>query len=312
MEAGNILKMLLRDYGNKLAVRLLQLDVVSKEENPNSESYHAALDAISKMVHLTEQNFSMVLHFVHQLREYSPELSTRFLERFLLQRLVPHGHEEWITKAFITLLWMSTTRPVPCPSPSELWRLLTDLYTGWNKCLCQEATHGALLLLWKRIEDNFEQGRFQDTVEWCELAQHKLLQKAGDIIADKIERKLAQCYLETEDLEACKAHISRLLDSKDRNPLNQYLAYCLALKRKDTESAREALAIFDTATNTTSEQLLHACISKTLEDGMAEQTADVLLILLNKPDVDFSKHINLLPLLRQAPPQMCALGTKRH
>jgi hypothetical protein len=66
-----------QDYGNKLVVRLLQLDIISKAENPNCDSYHAgrfnidcqrlllakhvltALNVVSVMIHLTEQNLSM-------------------------------------------------------------------------------------------------------------------------------------------------------------------------------------------------------------------------------------------------------------
>jgi hypothetical protein len=49
---------------------------------------------------------------------------------------------------------------------------------------------------------------------------------------------MVQCYLEISDLEACKAHVSRLMESKIPNPLNHYLAYCLALKTKDADSGQ--------------------------------------------------------------------------
>jgi hypothetical protein len=58
-------------------VRLLQLDIIPKAENPNSDAYHTgrlhfpshrlhivnhfllALNVVSVMIHLTEQNLSM-------------------------------------------------------------------------------------------------------------------------------------------------------------------------------------------------------------------------------------------------------------
>lgn len=137
----------------------------------------------------------------------STELACRVLKCFLLQRLVPHGNEEWITKTFITLLWMSTTGPLQHLNPSQLEDLFSQFYSCWGKCLCPEATNGALVvgvprvplgtscshglfhqLLWKRIEDNFARGRFQNTIAWCELGQHKLLENAGKTNTDKIER----------------------------------------------------------------------------------------------------------------------------
>jgi Meiosis protein SPO22/ZIP4 like len=105
---------------------------------------------------------SRILHFVHQLRQYkcaiatciksirslcsSPELACRLLERFLLQRLVPHGNEEWITKSFITLLWLSTTMPSQHLQPAELSSVFADLFTAWKRSLSPEATHGVLVV----------------------------------------------------------------------------------------------------------------------------------------------------------------------
>lgn len=124
-----------------------------------------------------------------------------------------------------------------------------------------------------------------------------------------------QCYLETSDLEACKLHVSRLLESKVSNPLNYYLAYCLALKMKDVDNgvgsesgvcsmtnwsmaARKALSALNRATDD-GDQLLYACISKTLESGTTEQAANILLGLLDKYDFDPPKHISLPTLLRR-------------
>lgn len=233
------------------------------------------------MIHLTKQNVSMILHYVHQLRQYSSEMACRVLKRFLLQRLASHGNEEWITKAFITLMWMLTTGESTDLQLSDLGILFNDLFSSWKSCLCPEATHGALVLLWKRIEDTFDRGQFQDTIKWCELALHKLLEKAGDINVDKIERRMVQCYLEVSELGACKALVTRLLESKMANPLNHYLAYCLALRTEDVNSV--------TALNhspTMNDNLLYACISKTLESGTSEQAANILLSLLNKYNFD--------------------------
>jgi hypothetical protein len=49
---------------------------------------------------------------------------------------------------------------------------------------------------------------------------------------------MVQCYLEISDVEACKAHVSRLMESEIPNPLNHYLAYCLALQTKDADSGQ--------------------------------------------------------------------------
>jgi Meiosis protein SPO22/ZIP4 like len=105
---------------------------------------------------------SRILHFVHQLRQYkcaiatciksirslcsSTEFACRLLKRFLLQRLVPHGNEEWITKTFITLLWFSTTVPSQHLQPTELSSVFTDLFTAWKRRLSPEATHGVLVV----------------------------------------------------------------------------------------------------------------------------------------------------------------------
>ncbi len=113
-----------------------------------------------------------------------------------------------MTKAFVSLIWMSTTGESTDLQLFELGTLFNDLFSSWKRCLCPEATHGVLVvrqrspcsivgrpvwlmyhqLLWKRIEDAFDGRQFQDTIKWCELALHKLLEKAGDINVDKIGR----------------------------------------------------------------------------------------------------------------------------
>jgi hypothetical protein len=164
---------------------------------------------------------------------------------------------------------MSTTEPAPTLQPSELGTLFSDLFTAWRRCLCPEATHGALVVggphanWWKSVLINpitSCYGSASKTVsttvssrsqsdgvslhytkssrrrEMSMLARSKgTLFQTLPVHCLPWDRRLVQCYFETCDLEACKVHVSRLLESKIANPLNHYLAYCLALKIKDAD-----------------------------------------------------------------------------
>lgn len=83
---------------------------------------------------------------VRRLNLHSPELACKLLKRFLMQRLVPHGNEDWIFKTLITLVWITTT-DLPQSFPAgELSDFFGDFFTAWNRCLSPEATHGALVV----------------------------------------------------------------------------------------------------------------------------------------------------------------------
>lgn len=59
---------------------------------------------------------------------------------------MPEGNEDWISKGFITLLWISTTSPSPHCQLSEFDHFFTAVFTALKRSLCPEAAHGALVV----------------------------------------------------------------------------------------------------------------------------------------------------------------------
>ena len=76
----------------------------------------------------------------------SPELACELIKRFLIQRLVPYGNEDWVVRTLITLVWLSTTGLPQYFPAAEFRDFLSDFFTAWKRCLCPEATQGALVV----------------------------------------------------------------------------------------------------------------------------------------------------------------------
>lgn len=147
------------------------------------------IDVIHR-VHLIPTNHKLVLHHIHHLRPVSMDFAAKALKIYIVQRLALHDDTAWVDASLLTLIWMLTTcaaDPVSV-TQSELEAILNDTCKIWTKGLSLEATHGALVLLWKSIGDTAKSNRHVDTVRWCRIALHKMFSNAEDDNIGKLER----------------------------------------------------------------------------------------------------------------------------
>ena len=129
------------------------------------------------------------------------------------------------------------------------------------------------------------------------------------------KRRLVFCHLELSDLETCRIQLAELLKSDHTNPVNHYLAYSLALETKDDDkgassqlpkgatyqnsSVQLAMRTLESL-GTEAEMAMQACVSRTLEKGSNQQTARILLKILEKHDRGQFQQLSLTALLRYA------------
>jgi Meiosis protein SPO22/ZIP4 like len=147
-EAHRVLEILRRDHGHKLAVKLLQLEIMSGDQSPNAEAFFSELCAIFRSVHLIESNYKMVMHYIHHLRGIDEFLSRKALNQFIVQRLACHSIHEWTESAVVTMVWMATTplEPSNQAAPEEVGSWLDDIHAAWSHSLTGEAANGALVV----------------------------------------------------------------------------------------------------------------------------------------------------------------------
>lgn len=187
-----------------------------------------------RRAHLIPTNHKLIIHHIHLLRHTSTELASQALRIYIVQRLALHDDVAWVESGLLTLIWMLVTSPGCSASTGKALSLaLSDTYEVWSNALSPEASHGALVLLWKRIGDSTKSENHGETVQWCSIALHKIFSNAGDDNVGKIERTMIKCHLELSQYDAALDIFENMGATRKIHPLSRFLYYSLALRRQD-------------------------------------------------------------------------------
>ncbi|OAP63880.1 hypothetical protein AYL99_03107 [Fonsecaea erecta] len=240
-----------------------------------------------------------IMHYVHHLKILSTSNTIRVLESYIVLRLAPGDEHTWTENAIITLIWLMTAESNEHTDVDllSLEGAFDKIYKAWNRALSAEATHGALILLWKRIEHTFEQGSKEIATKWCQVALHQLFSNAGDNNVGKIERKIIKCQIDLCDLDAAHSTLEKMSPARKQHPLSRYLRYCLALRRGDEADARSTLASLATIHDDRN-KLLFAAVSEATQFGSKFQGAQLLQRILDKYKDNLPAEIDAFALLR--------------
>jgi Meiosis protein SPO22/ZIP4 like len=143
-----VVDILQRDYGSKLAVMLLRLEILSRDEPPDPNALREGLSKVIRLTQITESNLKAIFHYVHKLRRYALSDAYACLKQLLVQRLVIHGNECWIERAIITLIWICTSTDDQVLTTDDVRNTLIEIHKAWPNSMSAEATHGALVVSW--------------------------------------------------------------------------------------------------------------------------------------------------------------------
>jgi hypothetical protein len=114
-----------------------------------------------------------------------------------------------------------------------------------------------LQLLWKKVEDAFENGPKEDMIKWSQVALHALFRNVEDQNAAKVQRyevclldynhsltlarKVMQCYMDLSDFEGASRTWKSMSENEKQHPLSQYVHYCLALRKGDEVEGEDGM-----------------------------------------------------------------------
>ncbi|RMD44146.1 hypothetical protein DV735_g955, partial [Chaetothyriales sp. CBS 134920] len=279
-EAGIVLTRLKEDYGSKLAVHLLQLEILSRNLEPDPDGYLAELTIIIRTVHLTESNHKIILHHSHQLKEASPT----------------HATESTI----VTYVWIACLEQSPPHSsmlPSDLHSDFDSFHASWNKSCSPEAADAILLLLWKQIDRKSNLHDSSNLRDWCILALHPLLSQAGPANIGKVQRRLVQCHMAASDYKSARLALDRMPPSVRQHKLSLFLRCSLALRSQDEIASDRALADI-VKLGQADHQLLLASVAETMQHGTKKQAVLLLQRVLDKFNYDLPDDMDLCTMLR--------------
>lgn len=296
-KARGIVDVLELENGDKMAVQLLRLEVLSatSDSGMDVDQYSAVVSRMARSVVLTDASFKTVMHHVHKIKSRSPEVASKVLEKFLQTRLFNHGDAQWIEKVVVTQLWIFLDS-----ASNQLSETLLDLLNVVlqnSRPFGAPATHAAQTLLWKRIEIMYSQGNYQETQSWCNIALHPLFEKAGDLNKAKIFRKMILCTVAVQDHNAARKIFFEMPESAKNAPMTRYLMYKSAIRDSQPKFAAECLDVICRKSDKDA-NLLYACVIEAQQLTDKRQSILALQKVLEKYESGAPMEINLPPLLR--------------
>ncbi|KFY01778.1 hypothetical protein V490_00767 [Pseudogymnoascus sp. VKM F-3557] len=297
--ANSLINSLENEVGDRLIVLLLKLEVLSA---PVSQTFdcNAYGDVIYRMIRtvvMTEGNFKLIMHHIRKLNDKGPSLACNMLDSFLQSRLFEAGNDEWIEKALINRIWVSTN----CRDYPEVLKSVGDALeivgSNMNKPLSASATHTAQTLLWKRIESNYSEGKYEAAEGWCRLAMQRVFEQAGDLNKAKIVRKLLLCALGRGDISDARGILSQIPESSRDDPMTRLLMFKIAIRTNELELASECLKkVYEAATNDST--MLYACVLDAQQVGDKTLAIEGLQLVLQKYEYSAPSSANFPGLLR--------------
>ncbi|KAF2659423.1 SPO22-domain-containing protein [Lophiostoma macrostomum CBS 122681] len=296
-KAWHMLEFMETDYGEKLVVQLLKLELLSARDTMDSSQYFSVLSRIIRSVVLTETNFRMIMHQIHTLKQHSNTNACKALDDLIEARLFREENHNWIEKAAITRIWAGTASPTGENELELLQDLFATILRNTKHPLSAPATHAAQTLIWKRVEAAGGPDQPALAESWCRLCLHPLFEKAGEINKSKVARKIIQCASSRADFGAAREVFLKMSSIGRDEPLTRYLMYKVGLHSEDWDLASESL---DSVCRQSLKDatLLYACVLEAQKAGNKRQAIVALGKVLDKYEFNAPTGIHLPALLR--------------
>ncbi|CAJ2511272.1 Uu.00g068970.m01.CDS01 [Anthostomella pinea] len=273
-KAENHVGYIQNEMGDSLVVLLLRLEILlhSPGEVFDSDSYASVLRRMIRTVDISESSFKLVVHHIRKLDDKSPGLACSVLDEFITSRILPAQRDEWVDKVVILRSHMAVTHRDTSEGIQALTAMFDQVETTTEKPLPAATALGVQILVWKKVDANFNQGQVDIAELWCRLLLHPVLQQSGPLNTAKISRKLLLCALQRNNLNGAAEVLHSMSDAARRDPMTMYLAYKLALINGDREMVLDSLHHISEASSK-DQRYLYACCTE------AQRANDKLCLL---------------------------------
>ena len=299
--AWNHFRALSIDYGDKLIVLLLNLELIATETAPSAEEYQRAVDKIIEMVHLTESNIATVTLHVHKLKQFNSSMAHETLFKFMTNRLLGGDCQSWFEKVLVTIIWnLATAADVP-DALETMSQVLDDVEARSGMNLTPSATHAAQIMLWKRIEAAYSQENYALAERWCHLSLHNIFSQSGSMNVGKLQRKLILCALAMNNANKAWSVVSKMSELNKNDLSTQYLLYKCAIRCHDAEMASQCFNHICTTLSVDANKdatLIYACILEAQREGDQDQIVIALQQVLEQFSYTAPSEAHLPALLR--------------
>ena len=296
-KAWDLVRIMENDFGEKMVVSFLKLELLSDEAELDAEAYGQILETIARTVVLTEVSFKTLLHHIHKIRDGNALIACRVLDQLLEARLFDSERQDWIERAITVRIWLVTTLNDTACSLESLGGFLQKASRNLAQPLSSKAAHAVFTLLWKRIEAAYSLSQYEAAGQWCSLTRHHLLEHGGEVNIAIVARKAIQCALARHDDTAVREIFFKMPEATRSAPQTRYLMYKLALRTNDVELASECLEVVSGSSKGDA-TLLYACVLEAQQSGNRVQAIAALQQTLRKFNYASAREVHLPSLLR--------------
>lgn len=292
-KAHNLVKYVESQVGDQPIILLLNLEILNRSpaEVFDSEAYSNILRRMIRCLQPSESSFKVLAHHIRLVHDKSPGLGCAILDE-LLSSLVKTGQSAWIDKAVVTRVFMTTSQRDFSGSIDEAEKALSKLQP-----ISPDASVSAHLLIWKKIESNYNQGQFEMAERWCRLALSPAFSNSGPLNSAKIQRKLLLCALGRNDVESAKSTFCSMSRDAQQDPTTQYLMYKTTVRSGDRQSAAEHLEAVAKA-SPVHIHLLYGCVAESTQAKDRLIATNALKRLADLYDFQHPGPVHLPALLR--------------
>jgi hypothetical protein len=234
-KAAHLLQLMDSEYGDTVLVSLLKLDMLKVSESPDIQAIHGVLVRLFRIMKVTTENFKICMHNINKLRIMHPARSCEAMDGFLAMRLFNDQNAEYMEQISTLRVWTTLTSLDFSEAIESLGGFLDFLEQNIKRPLTAKTVNAIHSIMWKSIEANIAQSRFEQGMELCKMALCRLFSAAGEGNKAKLCRKIMVCSISTNNASLAREAFFSMGKESQEHVQSQFLLYKAALRSNDEE-----------------------------------------------------------------------------
>ncbi|KAM0339705.1 hypothetical protein ACHAPQ_001521 [Fusarium lateritium] len=300
-EADSLASLVESEIGDKPVVLHWKLEILQKSpgEVSNADACASILRRMIRSLDLSDAGLVFLLHGISELRTRGPRLAVGLMGELILKQLIPSGNINWIGKAIVRLVWMTTMETETAVSAADLIQILDQVAQEAGQCDVDAATATLSKLVWGKLDASYSKKQYPEAQLWCQLALHPIFSTSGEACQGKFSRRLMLCAIACDDAETAHSAFHIMPKSIQDEPLTRYLMFKVSLLNWDQNLGRQCIAFLSKLTGKSQcRDILYACVKEAQQVGDRLLTLEALKAVAATFDADSSWTINMPSVFR--------------
>lgn len=144
-EADDLVAYVESEIGDKPVVLHWKLEILQKSPSEvfDTDACASILRRMIRSIDFSDAVLGFLLHNIKDLHDRNSRLTMGLLDELLLTRLLPSGNPDWIGKALVRRVWMSSMDPESSNAATDLMGFLTRIPQASSNLLDADVTIAA-------------------------------------------------------------------------------------------------------------------------------------------------------------------------